>query len=241
MFRVSTDQQLKSNLERMVKRSPKPRDERTSGFTLVEIMIAGSLGTVLCLILFQILMQAQHMADVMIMQSTLNSQAREVFELLMDGGVNVQAGVPNPIPGYHDSSSDPFPNLLSLPLNADAAPTRKFQLRLGLAAPAGVACVADDAAICTRETLPTFGITCTDQNTPVKACVTNWPAQTTYTVDGYIDIFHSTSPSAGITNTSEVAFTIIDPQQVPRPGVNPLFTQAEYSASYWTAFSLNRN
>ena len=202
----------------IMKRSSKNiRLQRESGFTLVEIMIASSLGLVLTLVLFEIILQSQRMADVMIMQSNLNSQAREVFELLMDGGV--EPGTSTPISGYHgrDSVSDM---------------TRVgFLLRLGSTV---------DKYIWTRETRPPFDVTCTSDSDPIETCGTNYPTVTTYTVDGYIDAFGSDDTTRTIDNrTSEVTFTIIDPQHVPRDNTASRFIKSEYSANYWTVFSTN--
>ncbi len=227
VFRVIADRQLESDFDRMVKQLPKPKGGRSSGFTLVEVMIAGSLGTVLALVLFQILMQAQHMADVMIMQSTLNSQAREVFELLMDGRGNTQ------LTGYHGRNADPFVGEINLSRQNDARNALTFRLGLG---PAG------GTAIRTRETIP-FNVTCSGVGTPVKTCAAN---NQILNVDGYIDEFGSkdafySNPPDPSYRTSEVTFTIIDPQQIPHSTGDSRFIQSEYSSSYWTVFSLNKD
>ncbi|MBF8271227.1 MAG: hypothetical protein HW380_332 [Magnetococcales bacterium] len=188
-------------------------EKQVSGFTLVELMIAGSLGTVLSLVLFEMLLQAQHMADAMIMQSTLNGQAREVFDLLMDGGV--EPSTTNRIPGFHGRAA--------LPTNLKT--TTSFRLQLWN--------TGETIALRTRETLPQFSITCSAQYTPVKTCGSNGA---THTIDGFINEFTSTSL---LSKTYDIKFSLIDPQMVPRAETDQRFTQSEYSSSFWTVFALN--
>jgi Tfp pilus assembly protein PilW len=84
----------------------------------------------------------------------------------------------------------------------------------------------------------TFQVSCSGVDTvPISRCEANTDI---YTVDGFIDTFNSDANIRTVNSrTSEVAFTIIDPSKVPRTGSESLFTQPEYSESYWTVFSIN--
>ncbi|MBF0145955.1 MAG: hypothetical protein HQL84_08580 [Magnetococcales bacterium] len=193
-------------------------------------MIAGSLGTVLSLVLFEILLQAQYMADSMIMQSTLNSQAREVFDLLMDGGVKAGGSSTvgtDRVPGVHGR------NLIDdSVLSRVSGITTTFRIRLGPESDPTI------PKIMTSEILPTFTVSCSAPGTPIKTCGTDWTGKT-YTVDGFVDYFKFENfASGGLVKTYNVSLTLIDSYRVPRSTNSQRFSQMEYSTSFWTALTL---
>lgn len=59
---------------------------RQAGLTLVELMVAMTLSTILAVVVFQMLMQAQAMAELMIQRVRFNQEARQLFDLAANGG-----------------------------------------------------------------------------------------------------------------------------------------------------------
>lgn len=58
---------------------------RESGYTLVELMVSLTLSAILVIIVFQMVVQAQDMADTMWQRIRFNQEARQVFELTANG------------------------------------------------------------------------------------------------------------------------------------------------------------
>ena len=191
-----------------------------AGFTLVEIMVGGTLSMLLGLALFQIVAQSQQMADVMITQVTQNNRAREVFEWLADGGVRA-GGVPTTdldrIAGYHGRNIDPWGGNLT---------RQNFRLQLS----------NGTNLLTTRAAQPSFTLTCSGNDDRVYSCDAKDEQRT---VDGYIDGFASDAVNRIVGRTREITWTVVDPHRVPRDGVDPRFIQSEYTDFYWTIFNLN--
>lgn len=59
---------------------------RQSGFTLLELMLASTLGVVLLIAALGIFYDSANIADVLRSRVSLNAAARESFDLLLDGG-----------------------------------------------------------------------------------------------------------------------------------------------------------
>lgn len=57
------------------------------GFTIIELMVASTIGLLLMTGILSIMYQSAGMADVMRGQVVMNQQAREMFRILTDGGV----------------------------------------------------------------------------------------------------------------------------------------------------------
>lgn len=192
---------------------------RQTGFTIIELMIAGTLTLLLSLTLLKILLLSQHMADIMITQTTLNAEARAVFELLGEGGIkaNGDPGLSSDrIPGYHGRRTDPFSTTLT---------HSNFQLHLG--------------TLSTQAATPAEIINCKGANDRVQSCTAS---STTVTLGGAVDTFQSISNVRTLTanpSTTEVQFTIINPYRVPKDTQTPQFTQDEYSSTFWTIFNRN--
>ena len=209
-----------------------------AGFTLMEMMVAGTLALILSLVLFKVIIQSQQMAEQMLMQSNLNSHAREVFELLGDGGVRTAddangADYADQILGYHGRSTDPEDDAPTAVGRTDSAGDASFRLRLGPEA---------GNILRTSASQPTFIITCADDDDRLKTCNSDTD---TYTVDGYVDEFYSDNATTrsllvgAQRRLPELTFTVIDPYRVPRSTTLRRFTQDEYSESFWTVFYLH--
>lgn len=205
-----------------------------AGFTILEMMVAGTLSLMLSLVLFEIVAQSQHMADIMIMQSNLNGQARELFEMLGDGGVKT-AGNPQTeadrVKGYHSRSSDEEPTTMDnseLDRLNDTADATTFRLRLGL--------VAGGQYVKSREA-PSTTITCRAADSPLDTC----DGTEDETVDGYVDTFNvnNTTTRSLHARLPEITFTLIDPPRVPKNTEDDRYIKREYSESYWTVFHMN--
>ncbi len=191
------------------------RSSAESGFTLIEILVAGTLTMLLSVALFELFLQAQHMADVMITRVTLTGQAREMFELLADGGLTTDS---ERVDGFHgrkevkESTYDLTNGRLSL--NSGDASLQSPELSLSL--------------------------TCEDIDLPILRCDA---ADEVLQIDGYFDYedtndFINNSRSVS-SRTPEVSFTLIDAFKVPRANYKTRFIREEYSESFWTVFSLN--
>ncbi|MEO5369652.1 MAG: prepilin-type N-terminal cleavage/methylation domain-containing protein [Magnetococcus sp. DMHC-1] len=196
-----------------------------AGFTLPELMMVGSLSLLLMLALFQIVSDAQHMSEIINGRITLNQTAREIFDMLMDGGVRAEgadAVEADRIEGYHGRHDDPF---------AIAAPqlTRPaFRLRFARAVPA-----ADADSLFSRS-YPALAIGCTAAQSPLSSCI----GVANLNVDGYIDNFASNGIRT-VNGNRELTFTVINPPHVPRANGAGRFTAQEYSDTFWTVFTLN--
>jgi hypothetical protein len=189
-----------------------------SGFTAVEMMIAGTLTLLLSVALFKIILITQHMSQLMITQTTINSEARAVFDLLGEGGI--KAGGSNNvsddrIPGYHGRESDPD--------TASDLTLTDFRLQL----------VTGANSLLTREAL-SKSITCSGNDDRVLSC----DATESETIEGYVDAFTtSTSRNVATNRTTEITFTIIDPNRVPGDDQDINYIQNEYSSSFWTVMT----
>lgn len=199
-----------------------------AGFTIVEVLIASTLFLLLSLVLFQILFHAQYMSEVMMTKFTLQGQAREIFQTLSFGGVT-PGGDPatpaNRITGYHGRAQNSPPGGADLRL----VNRRLFLTDTNNGSP---------VAIQSRQFLPATTITCIGLHAPIEACASTEDQ----ILDGYVDKFESKSDVRNIDNrTPELTFTVIDPHKIRKNDAEPFFTQKEYSETYWTVFTLNRD
>jgi prepilin-type N-terminal cleavage/methylation domain-containing protein len=62
------------------------RKNRQRGFTLIELMLASTLGLILLIAALGILFDSANIGDVLRARVSLNAAARESFDLLLDGG-----------------------------------------------------------------------------------------------------------------------------------------------------------
>lgn len=64
------------------------RRQSQAGFTLIELMLASTLGLILLIAALGILYDSANIADVLRSRANLNAAARESFDLLLDGGIS---------------------------------------------------------------------------------------------------------------------------------------------------------
>lgn len=57
-----------------------------AGFTLLELMLASTLGLIVLISALGVLYDSANIADVLRSRASLNAAARESFDLLLDGG-----------------------------------------------------------------------------------------------------------------------------------------------------------
>ncbi|MFN3075824.1 MAG: type II secretion system protein J [Alphaproteobacteria bacterium] len=188
---------------------PAPRRLRSArgrqrGFTLVELMVATSIGLVLLGSVYGILVQTTNMAEVTRGQITLNQNAREMFHMLEDGGIDPTdpgrlvrgmrgrgQGVNGTAAAVVDASVATY---MSAP-NAEAAS------RLSLTDPAGAASAISSSI------LPPVTLSCTAVGEPHRACAA---PNGTVTVVGYLaDLNSPTAPNANNLVTDNAANTVV--------------------------------
>ncbi|MBF0285658.1 MAG: prepilin-type N-terminal cleavage/methylation domain-containing protein [Magnetococcales bacterium] len=199
------------------------------GFTLVEVLVAGVLAMILSMALMQLLMESQKMSEVMITSSTMNREARELFEMMSEGGakdLNANNAITDNerVMGFHGRS---YADHLG---ESNGTELRWENQRMAL--------YNGTAVIRSRETAP-FNVTCAALRDPLPQCLgANSPPATNLTaISGYVAL----SPTSSITNavaanTTDVWFTVFDPMRTPRDGADRNFALSEYKELYWTSF-----
>lgn len=63
------------------------RPTAASAFTYIELMVALTVGLLIMAVAYQMLLQAAQLSSINEVRTELNAQAREVTELIMDGGI----------------------------------------------------------------------------------------------------------------------------------------------------------
>lgn len=182
-----------------------------AGFTLIELMLASTLGLILLIAALGILYDSANIADVLRSRASLNTAARESFDLLLDGGM---------------SGTDEIFGLRGL----DAAPPDTE-----LEVPDGnrVRLLTNGAAIALEGPRSTAGnITCNGANDPVPYCIAAGPL----TVQGYLGGTPVLNGSRSIANrTRELELTLFNPYLLRRSDV----TTQQGIEIYRTIFTLN--
>lgn len=185
---------------------------QAAGFTIIELMIAGILFLLCSLALFELLDQTYQMTREAMVRVTLNSEARNLFHTLADGGkANTEW-----VPGYRGHQRDPWNHELTVS-------DHRWQLQN-----------ADgDATLFGRSYPDAFELDCQGENTPLQSCLDT----ESHTIAGYVDkLFPQSVRSVG-NRTAEVSFTVMEPEQVfitmekKRP-------RRDYSETFWTVFTL---
>ena len=230
------------------------RHRRRGGFTLIELMVAMTVGMILMTALTTLFLDSLHMADVLLNQAQLNRQAREMFDLLALGGyrtkVNVKASTAS---GVGDSQPVDYNYIFGLRGRSVSAsltsttsgfyPPKKFMAASGATTPVpyyrlelspygdqyptdGV----DESAVLLSDREVSVTVTCTASDTPVGAC-----SGTTAAVTGYLRIEPQQETSRDILNVEPLALDLInaryyDPTQT-------LQVQSDVSTVYWSAFT----
>jgi hypothetical protein len=188
-------------------------NNKESGFTIVELLVAGTLFLLLSLALIQIMLHGGKITETMITQVVKNNQARELFELLSDGG-DLNSG-------YHGSSYSGGSNPIT---------TAVTDLQLTVSGTHSTRVLDSNK----------FDITCDAANDRLLSCVSPVAITVNGYIDDFSTNTADRMVNDGTNDrTTEITFTVIDPYKVPRDGKENSFTQVEYSEKYWTIFTMN--
>ena len=206
------------------------------GFTLIELMIASVLALILLLTTTTILLQTVEFAERQRLRPVLNDKAREIFDLLGDGGCcDAINSPPEPLLGMRDRST----------FSQGRASDLRNAYRLQLDNPSNGA----PATVIGPE-ISQLSINCRANGDPVQDCV----GTGTQTVRGYLardprlyvdtDSGNATSDRSlddaerGTTNrTIEVEILLVQPHQANRTR----FRSDQVRESYRSIFTLNRS
>ncbi|MBP2295469.1 prepilin-type N-terminal cleavage/methylation domain-containing protein [Azospirillum rugosum] len=229
--------------------------EDQRGFTLIELMVAGTLGLILMIVVGGILTDTLRYADAISSRIALNRHAREIFDVLALGASNANANLnsgtgSDPSPGFRyvfglrsrNGSSDVTAGPFALPrrmphfMQRDANDlfSRRYRLVLGNGSTPPFGNDADgdptDPAVATTERIPAMSVACTDTNTPLQGCA----AGLTFTgVLGFLRADPIMSPATTANGVTAVAIQLMDPR--------PLGSSRSYLAgqtiTYWMAFA----
>lgn len=187
------------------------RRTREAGFTLIELMLASTLGLILLIAALGILYDSANIADVLRARISLNAAARESFDLLLDGGLS----------GTDEVFGLRGVNTLPTPAELQVAGGQRVRLLTGGAT---VALEGPRA--------PTSTITCIAAGDPIPACAGAGPL----TVGGFLGgepVLNSNRSIAS--RTRELELTLFNPYIVGRSDVTP----QQAIEVYRTIFTVN--
>jgi type II secretory pathway pseudopilin PulG len=193
-----------------------------AGFTLVEVMIAGTLACLLALPAMSMLRSTYGFVDAMQSRFRLNDQARQVTALLGDGSALLSnAGTSTGSRGLALVESLRSRSVVSGLTPTDTAPTgTQLNTSYGFVLPDGSLTLAGDS-------FPAVVITCTGVKAPLPDCT----GSETRTVQGWL----GTTPTIAISGqVAAVGLTLTDPFRAQR-AINP----SSATETYRTMFNLN--
>ncbi|MBF0177278.1 MAG: prepilin-type N-terminal cleavage/methylation domain-containing protein [Magnetococcales bacterium] len=182
------------------------------GFTLLEVMVAGTIASMVGLALLETLLtvveMAHHTTDLVL----LNQESRNVFDLAAEGGVVAEG---TSIPGYWGRATDP--------VSANELRVTNQQLLLGPAAGPNLISTA----------WPTVNIPCTGQGKPIPACL---GPGLTLQAQGFVSgVTRETSRSLDGAS-AEITFSLAIPYAIPNAG-SAVRSPWSYQSSFWTLFA----
>ncbi len=202
------------------------------GFTVVEVLVAGTLGLGLALPAFALLNGTYRVAALMNSRFARDAEARQVLTLLGEGSSSFGT-VTNPrgftmVEGLRSHASVPSPYTLTSNgqfVMSDLSSVGVF----------GIIGATGSGPTLSGDAVPSTTITCTASGVPVPAC--NY-AGATVTTQGWMGA-SPTLQTFGLftpgTRTVAVEVTVSDPFQATRPGR----TAADVTDTYRTLFNLN--
>ena len=186
----------------MARIRPLMSGQSNRGFTLIELMIALTIGLLLMTSMFGIMYQSSFMADAMQGQIKISSEAREAFRMIYEGGLDLTSPAADKrVPGTPGKYIDT--------VNADVT----YDTSVGR-----LVINEGSSALSSRE-ISSFTVTCAAADVPIDACV----GTETRTITGMFatePIFITGQSSAGAgSNTddkrfrySSFQFDLIDPR-----------------------------
>ena len=182
-----------------------------AGFTLIELMLASTLGLILLIAALGILYDSANIADVLRSRASLNAAARESFDLLLDGGM---------------SGTDEIFGLRGL---GAAPPAVELQVDDGNR----VRLQTNGATVALEGPRTTAGnITCIGANDPIPYCTASGPLA----VQGYLGGIPVLNETRSVGNrTRELELILFSPYLLKRTDV----TAQQGIEVYRTIFTLN--
>lgn len=176
------------------------------GFTLIELMVATTVGLMLLMSVLTIMYQSAGMADAMRGQVVMNQEARQMFHMLTDGGVG-SLGTAVPVPGMRGR------------LKGSVVGTQLKVNQRMVVVQAGSQIVSSS--------LPSTQIQCRGAADPIQECT----GTETRTVDGYLAATPILTEPTGSSNQWVItSFDLIDPSQAS----NPLAAPRDFRSTYYT-------
>ena len=181
---------------------------RQRGFTLIELMVAMTVGMFLLVAVFAIIYQTAGMAETVAGQMALNREARENFRLLTDGGVgSTGLGVPG----------------LRGRIKGTVAAT-EFRLNYRLR-------VIDGTNVLLSQQIANISVTCRGNGDPLAECT----GTETIAVDGYLAATPMlTDPTNANHRWTVVTWKLVNPYQASSRYAGTI----EYSESFHTIVNL---
>lgn len=231
------------------------RREDQRGFTLIELMVAGTLGLILMVAVGGILTDTLRYADAISSKIALNRHAREIYDVLALGASNANANLnsgggastsPNfryvfglrSRSGLSSVTAEPFglPRTAPFFMQRDANDliSRRYRLVLGNGGAVPFGNNADgtptDPTVVTTERIPAMSVACTDTHRPLQGCAAG---QTFTGVLGFLRADPLVSPATASNGVSSVAIQLMD----PRPLASSRSYLADQTITYWMAFA----
>ncbi len=223
------------------------RRDTQRGFTLIELMVAGTISLILLAAIGGVLSDSLRTAAALNSQVAINRHAREIFEILAFGGsndsANAEASTTIPLPFKYvfglrgrnptnlgtDLFKMPEVENSQSPYLARDLDGGKRLYRFGLGRDGKVP-QGNPLDALLAEQIQEVTVPCTGTDLPVQGCV----VATSVTMQGYLrsepTLFLSAAARGGV---AEVAFQLIDPQVQGAPHAY----NADYTVTYWTAFT----
>jgi len=219
------------------------RRRRQQGFTLIELMVASTIGLILLAAIGGVLSDALRTAAALNSQVAINRHAREVFEFLAHGGSNENANANavailpfkyvfglrgrNPAGGT-DPWRMPVVAATQSPYMARSADGGTRLYRFALARDGAVPLASATDALFT-ETIQDITVACTGEHRPVQGCAVAQSA----VMQGFLRSEPSLYVEAQRGGLATVAVQLID----PRVQGAPRAYDTEQTITVWTAFT----
>jgi type II secretory pathway pseudopilin PulG len=182
-----------------------------SGFTLIEVMVAGMLTMLLAIPAFMLLQHANEFAAATRSRFALNAEARQVWTLLGSGSANL-SGITNQTDGYGFPYVRGMRSLQSAPAGSSLRSSGKFVL-------------SDNPLALAGDSFPSLTVTCTAPAAPIPDCIST----ETHSIQGWLGSDPALSVSGRIAN---VVSTLTDPFQAQRPNVPPRTATERYRSIF---------
>ncbi|WP_434620428.1 PulJ/GspJ family protein [Azospirillum sp. B2RO_4] len=217
----------------------KSRRDAQRGFTLIELMVAGTISLILLAAIGGVLSDSLRTAAALNSQVAINRHAREIFEILAFGGSNENANT-TPLPfnyvfGLRGRNPTGGSDMFAMPAASSPSPllardingsTRLYRFGLGRT---GTTPQGDPIDALLAEQVQEVTVPCTGTDLPVQGCA----VATSATMQGYLRSDPTLSTSASPNRVTTLAFQLIDPQVQGAPHTY----NTDYTVTYWTAFT----